>query len=693
MKCIYCGGEVLVQPGSSIGICTSCMAENPLPKKEEIKELYGKAGAALRESRFDEAKELFQELLIENPDDAAVCWGFALSEYGIEYVTDPATGEQLPTLHRLSMQKFSEYLYVKKAIDLSWNSLDRDFYIKQSELIDSIQARSLSISSQETPVDVFICYKRSEEGEKRTADSRMAADYYRELTRRGYQVFFAEETLKAGEEYEPRIFAALQSAKVMIAFASKREYYEAVWVKNEWSRYAALIKRDLEEKKHTDRLLIPMFQHMKHEELPEALRSMPSYVEMMTSANPKSELLNLVAGHFKRGKAENVSDILREVRGSSLTGRGAASGESAARSGGGLSGGAGSGLEESMEKTRMLATVRLVNKDFEEAEQLFRRALGQPGGEIDPENWLGLMMSVRNIAGKEALASYDTPVDDDEYYQKALACASGEGIRELQKIAANCRENRDWAQKTEKERAQCEAKVRSLIDKKTGAVLDERRKRCEVQKKLLEEKAAEKPGQMVFWLLFLFLGNLFPFIAFYYLNILGKSDGLGAIVFLMLFQPVFYGIVVWRLCTKKQILDTGLIAYAMRLVIAGFAYWAVMLAASFLMSHAGILFLILAAAASVLTVVRLLAAPMKRAKGIREGKSWAAQQREQLPQLMEELVLSLNQEVDEATEDYRRYYTNFDARRREWNQMIRSSVEKKAKQLAAELDACERRTR
>ena len=77
MKCIYCRGEVLVQPGSSIGICTSCMAENPLPKKEEIKELYGKAGAALRESRFDEAKELFQELLIGNPDDAAVCWGLA----------------------------------------------------------------------------------------------------------------------------------------------------------------------------------------------------------------------------------------------------------------------------------------------------------------------------------------------------------------------------------------------------------------------------------------------------------------------------------------------------------------------------------------------------------------------------------------------------------------------------------------
>ena len=39
---MYCGGEVLVQPGSSIGICTCCMAENPLPKDEKINRLYEK---------------------------------------------------------------------------------------------------------------------------------------------------------------------------------------------------------------------------------------------------------------------------------------------------------------------------------------------------------------------------------------------------------------------------------------------------------------------------------------------------------------------------------------------------------------------------------------------------------------------------------------------------------------------------
>ena len=295
VRCIHCGGEVLAEPGGSIGICTRCMAENPMPREEVQGGVYEKASGLLRESRFDEAIELFQELLIENPSDAAVCWGMALSVYGIEYVEDPATADLLPTLHRLSTQKFSEYLYVKKAIDLAWNSLDREFYLRQSSYIDDIQSKSLSISGQEVPVDVFICYKRTAEGEKRTADSRMAADYYRELTRRGYQVFFAEESLTVGEEYEPRIFAALQSARVMLAFASRKEYYDAVWVRNEGSRYADLIAQDRKEKGSTQRLLIPVYQHMGHEDLPEALRQMDAYVEMDTSANARSELLNLPA--------------------------------------------------------------------------------------------------------------------------------------------------------------------------------------------------------------------------------------------------------------------------------------------------------------------------------------------------------------------------------------------------------------
>ena len=66
------------------------------------------------------------------------------------------------------------------------------FYETQSRQIDRIQTESLQISSRENPYDVFICYKRMETDEKRTADARIAADYYKELTQRGYKVFFAE---------------------------------------------------------------------------------------------------------------------------------------------------------------------------------------------------------------------------------------------------------------------------------------------------------------------------------------------------------------------------------------------------------------------------------------------------------------------------------------------------------------------
>lgn len=88
--------------------------------------------------------------------------------------------------------------------------------------------------------------------------------------------------------------------------------------------------------------------------------------------------------------------------------------------------------------------IRLVNKEYTEAEELFLRALGQPGGEEDPENWLGLMMSSLKVPGREALGAYAFPIDENEYFQKALACASEEKQQELRKIADNCRENQAW---------------------------------------------------------------------------------------------------------------------------------------------------------------------------------------------------------------------------------------------------------
>ena len=78
------------------------------------------------------------------------------------------------------------------------------------------------------------------------------------MTKEGFKVFFSRITLedKLGTAYEPYIFAALNSAKVMVVLGTKPEHFNAVWVKNEWNRYLALIKAGAEK------TLIPAYQDM-----------------------------------------------------------------------------------------------------------------------------------------------------------------------------------------------------------------------------------------------------------------------------------------------------------------------------------------------------------------------------------------------------------------------------------------------
>ena len=96
-------------------------------------------------------------------------------------------------------------------------------------------------------------------------DSVIANDIYHQLKQEGFKVFYAAISLedKLGKEYEPYIFSALNTAKVMLALGTKPEYFNAVWVKNEWSRFLKIMKKD------RSKLLIPCYRDMDPYELPE----------------------------------------------------------------------------------------------------------------------------------------------------------------------------------------------------------------------------------------------------------------------------------------------------------------------------------------------------------------------------------------------------------------------------------------
>ena len=98
----------------------------------------------------------------------------------------------------------------------------------------------------------------------------LAQDVYDALTDKGYRVFFSRITLedKIGTEYEPYIYAALYSSKVMLTICSSKENIEAVWVKNEWSRFISMMTND------SSKVLIPCFKNMDAYDMPKEFKNM-----------------------------------------------------------------------------------------------------------------------------------------------------------------------------------------------------------------------------------------------------------------------------------------------------------------------------------------------------------------------------------------------------------------------------------
>lgn len=269
-KCKMCGGTLDVKDGESIAECEFCGTKQTIPVIDDEKSfnLHNRANALRLRNEFDKAIIVYENILTDNPDDAEAHWGLLLCKYGIEYVDDPTTGKKIPTCHRTQFDSvFSDTDY--KAAIKNADVVAKGVYEAEAKEIDGIQKHILEISQKEEWFDVFICYKETDESGQRTIDSVIAQDVYAALTKKGYKVFFSRITLesKLGEMYEPYIFAALNSAKVMLVIGTKERYFNAVWVRNEWSRFIKIMEHD------RDRYLIPCYKDMDAYDLPMEMAS------------------------------------------------------------------------------------------------------------------------------------------------------------------------------------------------------------------------------------------------------------------------------------------------------------------------------------------------------------------------------------------------------------------------------------
>lgn len=267
-KCKMCGAPIGVSGGESVVTCSFCGSVQTVARQDDERKenLFNRANLYRSQCDFDKSLASYQSIISLFPDEAEGYWGALLSKFGIEYVSDPSTHKKKPTIHRMSFESIlndPDYLLALANAD----ALAKEEYINEANEISLIQKNILSISQKEEPFDIFICYKEVDSNGKRTKDSVLAQEIYSNLTNRGYKVFFARISLenKIGSLYEPYIFAALNSARIMLVIGTCTEYFNSTWVKNEWARFIEIMKSN------PDRVLIPCYRDMDAYSMPEEL--------------------------------------------------------------------------------------------------------------------------------------------------------------------------------------------------------------------------------------------------------------------------------------------------------------------------------------------------------------------------------------------------------------------------------------
>lgn len=265
MKCPICGGEVKLNSDMKMGECEYCGSPVVIPQNmEKIGNLYNLATFYRQNNEFDRSIETYKDILKEDSQEAEAYFGLAMSKYGIEFVEDPKSHKRIPTFHRTKEKSIltdPDYLKAVEYADLNC----RSYYQEQGQKIAEIQNEILKKAKEEAAFDVFICYKESDELGNRTEESVIGQELYYELEKLGIKTFFARLTLKPGEEYEPVIFSALRTAKVMLVIGCNPQNYTSVWVKNEWSRFLELREND------HGKVIIPCYKNCSPYELPREL--------------------------------------------------------------------------------------------------------------------------------------------------------------------------------------------------------------------------------------------------------------------------------------------------------------------------------------------------------------------------------------------------------------------------------------
>ena len=384
IKCKMCGGELNLIEGQFVAECEYCGSRQTVPAADNEKKLtlFARANRLRSACDFDKAAGIYESIVADFPEEAEAYWGLVLCKYGIEYVDDPATGKKIPTCHRSNFDSVMDDSNFDQARENA-DEVALRIYRQEAKQIEQIRKGILEVSSNEQPFDIFICYKETDSNGDRTVDSLLAQNIYDALTAKGYRVFFSRITLedKLGQAYEPYIFAALNSAKIMLAVGTCYEHYNAVWVKNEWSRYLKIIAQD------KFKYLIPCYKSIDAYDIPKEFAHLQG--QDMGKVGAIADLLRGIEKLLPRQGEPVVQQVVVEHT-----------------------------PNTTVDPLLKRVSLFLEDGDWKSANEYCEKVL-----DMDPENsyaYLGKLMADLKVKKQEALEACEKPFDNCKNYQKAI---------------------------------------------------------------------------------------------------------------------------------------------------------------------------------------------------------------------------------------------------------------------------------
>lgn len=236
------------------------------------------AEESLRNAQFEQAQELFRQVITRNYHIAEAYFGLALADCKIQPIFDYVQNCEQPICFDNSIDFLANQNY-QTALKFCSNEQKVEFEKCAKDIAEILkyfrEFREKEQNSEfNTAYDCFICVKVTGKDGRNTDDCKWLADnnVYEELNKE-VRTFYSEidcknRAKKGSLKYGAFIMYALSRAKCLLLVCSEEEYLQTPWVKNEYTRFCNFLKlRNQDAAKQ-----IVMVTKGKELELPNGLR-------------------------------------------------------------------------------------------------------------------------------------------------------------------------------------------------------------------------------------------------------------------------------------------------------------------------------------------------------------------------------------------------------------------------------------